>query len=444
MLIDDTKYNWTRSAPIDIELTETVQAVSFDPVLRVYLFEGTGRISIYADEEQTELIYSGELPYEPDQPIACDGLTFSSESAPTTVRLITESGEVIDILAPYLNTTEGMAAVSGAYNDDSTYSTEGLTGFKFNGIESATMYVSSNHWLGFSTSSEQLRIMRRDGCSTAIYRQEGICENGLDFLKIRFEGYTVYNNRVEANRLIFELFLLSNNDMFLNAIQTPTSGNTGTSELICNNTTTALSLIDTSGEGKGTQVSFYHLDDEGRTWQIEYAAYEAPSSYSVLYLIRTGGIFYTVEDDALVAVDITELTAAAFLKYGMDVPPPSAVLTPVANPEIFCWKSGGEAQKIKDKIVAYPYPQTITAYIDMSHISILGISMMTAEYSGTVMVKYSVDSGGSFTEEMALSDFLNLDPDVLYESLGEDKILILHFVLHDNAAISRFKITYEN
>jgi hypothetical protein len=232
--------------------------------------------------------------------------------------------------------------------------------------------------------------------------------------------------------------------MFLNLIQTPTSGNTGTSDLICNNTTTALSLIDSSGEGKGTQVSFYHLNDDGRTWKIEYAAYEASPSYSVLYLLKAGEIFYTIEDDALVEVAITELTAAAFLKYGIDTPPPSSILTPVANPEIFCWKSGGEAQKIKDKIVAYPYPQTITAYIDMSHISILGISMMTAEYSGTVMVKYSVDSGSTFTEEMALADFLNLDPDALFESLGADRILILHFVLHDNAAISRFKITYEN
>ena len=80
----------------------------------------------------------------------------------------------------------------------------------------------------------------------------------------------------------------------------------------------------------------------------------------------------------------------------------------------------------------------------MSHISILGIKLLTAQFSGEVGVCQSLDNGETFSEEVPLSDWLNTDPDELYNSLNETRILILHFVLHDNATLSRFKITYIN
>ena len=80
----------------------------------------------------------------------------------------------------------------------------------------------------------------------------------------------------------------------------------------------------------------------------------------------------------------------------------------------------------------------------MSHITILGIKLITAEYSGNVGVSYSLDDGQNYCEEMPLLEFLNTDPVVLWESLPESRRLYLHFILHDNATLSRFKITYEN
>ena len=43
-----------------------------------------------------------------------------------------------------------------------------------------------------------------------------------------------------------------------------------------------------------------------------------------------------------------------------------------------------------------------------------------------------------------MDEWLNTDVMELWESLPENKKLFLLFVLHDNATISRFKITYEN
>ena len=68
----------------------------------------------------------------------------------------------------------------------------------------------------------------------------------------------------------------------------------------------------------------------------------------------------------------------------------------------------------------------------------------SAQFSGEVGVCQSLDNGETFSEEVPLSDWLNTDPDELYNSLNETRILILHFVLHDNATLSRFKITYIN
>lgn len=447
------------------DYTEQLQYVwKFDKPLKIYRIELinkpsgstylTSGVEVYADAEQSELLLSGTfeekskslLNLEPEVPFACDQLVLSLTGnryiGLTSLLIIAESGIEKTVLTPFLNTSEDMEVISNSYNDDSTFSTPGLEGFMFNNVNAQTLFLSSNHWLGFGVQTEQLRILRRDGCSTAIYRQLGETTNGLQFLKIRFEGYTVYNNRVESNRLIFELFLLSNNDMFLNVIQTPTSGNIGTSDMICNGQNTALTLAD--GTGGSTQVSFYHQDALGLTWNIVYALYEETDTFSYAYLLRQEDTYYTVAEASLVEVPIIDLTAAMFLKYGFETLPSPELLTPIGHPQMYLWKAGDTEELLKATVKAYPYPQTLTATADMSHISILGIKMMTAECSGDVGVLISVDNGQSFSEEVPLTEWLNTDPEELFNSLSETKLLLMHFILHDNAALSRFKITYIN
>lgn len=442
MLVDESKYIWRKTDPIIVLIPESSHTENFVKPLKIYRIEGVGTITLYVDEDQTEEIYNGTLPYEPDAPFVCDSLVFTTETLKVEVSIIAEVGEEKTVLTPFLNTSNNMEAISNGYTDDRTYQTEGLVGFKFNGLDANLLYISSNHWIGFGTNSEQFRILRRDGCSTVIYRQLGETTNGLQFLKIRFEGYTVYNSRVESNRLIFELFLLSNNDMFLNVIQTPTSGNIGTSNFICNNATTELTLAD--GNGGGKMVSFYHQDKDGRTWNIVYEMYETIDYYSYAYLIKSEDVWYTIADDVLVKAEIENLTAAMFMKYGCEELPSNELLTQIANPHIYLWKAGGEQTLLKDTVKAYPYPQIITSIIDMSHISILGIAMMTAQYSGDVTIRYSINNGKTFSDDIPIIDWLNTNTQELWESLNEDKKLMLQFILHDNASITSFKITYEN
>ena len=265
MLIDDSLYIWQRAEPCVYTLAEESTVFSFDNPHRIYLFEGEGNISIYAD---TELLYEGALPYEPEIPIACDGLTVITDTYPSDVTLIGEIG---------------------------TEKTE-----------------------------------------------------------------------------------------------------------------------------------------------------ETEESYTALFLIQQEGLYYTIIDGVLTKVIIENLTAAMFIKYGFTELPTAETMTPLVNPTVLYWKSGGKAELIKTNITAYPFPSAIEVTIDMSHFSILGISLMTAEYSGDVGVSYSVDNGESYSEEMVLGDWLNTDYETLYASLPENQLLLLRFILHGDATLSGFKITYRN
>lgn len=443
MRIVEDEYNWKRAESTVVTLDKGSANVSFDTPLKIYRFKGDGEFAIYEDEEKSELIYSGSFPYVPEIPICCTGLMFVADEG-AEIELVSETGVQKTVLDSYLNTTEGMSYISNGYNDDGTYSTAGLSEFLFNGVAAGTLYVSSNHWIGFGVNTAQLYILQRDGCSTAVWRQEGTCGNGVDFIKIRFEGYTVYSQRVDSNRLIFELFIMSNRDMFLNVIQTPTSGNTGTSQMICNNQTTALSLADITGTGGGTMVSFYHMDDQGKTWRIVYDNYKGIDYFSYGFLLKADGKYCTIVDGKLVPVTEQIPVAADFYEYGFEEVPSSEMLTGIDNPQVLYWRAGGDDENLKASVKAYPYPKAIRSVVDMSHISILGIMMMTAQYSGDVRVKYSLDNGDTFSDEITMDEWLNSDAEKLWNSLPENKVVMLQFILHDNATISRFKITYIN
>lgn len=458
MRIVEDEYNWKRAEPTVLTLDEKVSAIEFDAPLKIYRFRGEGEINIFADEEMSELIYSGILPFEPEIPICCTGLTFvvgampeptDAETEeeimdPVGITLISETGIQKTVLDEYLNTTEGMTYVSNGYNDDGTYSTAGLSEFLYDGNAASTLFISSNHWIGFGVNTSQIYILQRDGCSTAIWRQEGECGNGVKFLKIRFEGYTVYHDRGEYHRLIFELFIMSNKDMFLNVIQTPTNSNIGTSQFVCGGQTIPLSLADPTGAGGGTMVSFYHEDEEGKTWRLVYDNYKGIDYFSYGFLLKADGKYCTIVDGELKEITEDTPTAADFYEFGFLDVPESEVLVAIESPQILYWRAGGDTELIKTVAKAYPYPQYIKSEVDMSHISILGIMMMTAQYSGDVRVKYSLDNEETYSDEISMDDWLNTDVVELWESLPENKKLFLLFVLHDNAIISRFKITYEN
>ena len=147
MRIIEDEYNWKRADATVIALDAGTENVAFETPLKIYRIRGEGEISIYEDEEKSELIYSGLLPFEPEVPVCFTSLMFVADVG-TELTLVSETGVEKTVLDDFLNTTEGMSYVSNGYSDDSTFSTAGLSDFLFNGISASTLYISSNHWIG--------------------------------------------------------------------------------------------------------------------------------------------------------------------------------------------------------------------------------------------------------------------------------------------------------
>lgn len=441
---------WKFAVPLRIYRIELVNKTSSGD-------DVTKDVIIYADEEKTAEIGRGQfekkelskLAIEPDVPVSCDmiiieGTTYHEYLGYSEIIIYAEQGEVKFNLSDYYNTTEGMNCVRNTANDDNTDTLAGLSGFMFNGVNANNLYVSGNEWVGIGSNSEQLQVLRRDGKCHYLYRQEGEFLDGTGFIKIRWEGYTVYNSTSISNRLVFELFLISNNDMVLNVVQTPTNtSNLGTSALNCHNKTTSLALA--SGDGSGKIVSFYHLDDGGYEWRIDYADYEGADHYEECYLIKSGDAYYKIIDGELVAVDIGRLSAAMFYIHGFEGVPDGTLLQELDDPEVLRWTNHPTSSvRTKATVVAHPYPQTLLARADLSSPTVLGIRLLAADYSGTIGVKLSFDMGETFGDEMTMDEFINLDCNELYARCQDTKSMYIQFILYSDAALTSFKMTYQN
>ena len=444
MLINPENYLWSKVPVFTFWITEGEQLIDGGIPVRFYSIEGEANISLYEDAEKTNLLYEGALPVEFETPISLDSVYVLSD-ADAYLEVVCETGIPKADLTPYLNNKTGMTTlVSG--NDDGTYSVSWNAGFKFNGSTISTFYVSCNNWYGFGSSSEQLKIMRRDGYASYIYYLKGNLREGLDFLKIRYDGYTVYNSKTTANRLIYEVFFMSNNDIFINLIQTPTSSNTGTSEIICGGSTKSLSLVDSSGKGSGKKVTLVSTSEIGNSYDVEYREYQEASAETECYLLKLDDVYYRVDGEELIPLEIeTETpTPATFLKYGFDELPITEFFSTLTNPHLYYWRSDAQRQKFTGHANAEPFPQVITASADLNHESIIGITDMTAQYGGMVTAQYSVDGGETFSEEMTLSDMLNVDMTVLFESAQATKRIDFRFTLYPEATLTSFRIHYTN
>ncbi|MCD8095881.1 MAG: hypothetical protein LUE12_07115, partial [Ruminococcus sp.] len=138
---------------------------------------------------------------------------------------------------------------------------------------------------------------------------------------------------------------------------------------------------------------------------------ETEESGSEYFLIKSGEQYYTIADGELHEVEIDTLCAEDFATYGFSDIPASEYLVGLESPEIFYWTDEDNGKILTALCTAYHYPSYITSCIDMSHESILGISLMTAQYSSDVMIQYSLDDGENFTDEISFYDFLNIDTD---------------------------------
>lgn len=413
MIVNEADYAWSRHV-----VTVPVGTTAFELPVKIYAVKGDG--AAYVDAEMTTPITAF--------PIAVDAITVTGAE----LTLIGEQGRGVPVESVYLDTVEGMTALEWASRSDKFTVT---LPFEFHWAGTAytefTLYaagvVSFNGGSTYHIRVHSYWLATWGQPTTGIYTQAGT-SGGRQFVKVRFDGTCCYAYTTDTCRSIWELFLFDDSSIFINSIQAPTTSTT-------NAFNPGTSQAFTVNPG-GSQYISATSADSGVTWAFDYLD---GAQRTTLFLVRKGGTLHTVADGMLTATDVTELTGAAFLEYGFAT---LSDFVPEGEYSVLCW-STGTAPTVTAKVTGSPTPQELTCTVDMSHPSIKGISLLSAEYSGTVELQHSTNQG-NWTEWLSLGDWVAQDCNALYDSLSADKLLYLRFRIYGGAQFSRFKITFKN
>jgi hypothetical protein len=112
-------------------------------------------------------------------------------------------------------------------------------------------------------------------------------------------------------------------------INVPTSQNNGIYSLVTSSGTYSYTVSSSSRDVTFTKTNTgYTVSNNVINLQIPFEK---------RYLIRSGSTYYTVVDNALSELSITELTSSAFLNFGTEVAPQYYLLADLTSPEILYW-----------------------------------------------------------------------------------------------------------
>ena len=189
---------------------------------------------------------------------------------------------VYDSVTAMMNTTENMEhLVINTRHDDDVMQFAGVDWFSFNGTPISNIFVSGNSFIGLGTNAEHLLVCRRDAAMYDFYREEGSLFGVYRFLKIRWEGYAQYNNTSEDVRLVYEWFFFETGDMFLNIIKAPNAAGYLGSNRINGSMNTDFTVVVTQQQ----YISFYHKDNKGKEFDIEYSVIDLAPPFERKYLL---------------------------------------------------------------------------------------------------------------------------------------------------------------
>lgn len=297
-------------------------------------------------------------------------------------------GTVEDILS----TTANMTILrDNSLQDDGSDTVNGVDWFKYKGNTVSKLYVSGNSWIGFGENTEHLRIVRRDTDLMTLRREEGTLWGIYRFLRIRWEGFSVHGNRIEATRMNWDCILFDTGDICVRFDVIPTNGSyLAESNIITGNGTISFTPLS------GKIISFKAQDESGMGFAYQNHAPAFLDPYNRRYLISDAkGDLYTVEEGTLTKLAETELTAEVFETYGVQDIPAGELFISLKDPAILYWHdSQNRFPPFKATYSGVPVPQVFySENIDMSDSTIIGIEKVICDCDDNVLFAVSFDDG---------------------------------------------------
>ena len=225
-------------------------------------------------------------------------------------------------------------------------------------------------------------------------REEGTLWGAFRFLRVRWEGYSVHGNRIDATRMVWDVIFFDTGDICVSFETIPTnSGYLADSNLVTG--AGSISFVPLSGK----VISFKPQDETGTTFELKDHAPVFLDPYNRRYLVTdASGALYTVADGVLLKMEETELTAEVFETYGVQDIPDGNLLVTLTDPTILYWHdSENRFPDFKATYTGVPIPQVLySENIDMSDATILGIEKVTADCDDHVLFAVSFDDGESW------------------------------------------------
>ena len=225
-------------------------------------------------------------------------------------------------------TTNMQVIRNNSKNDDGTDGITGVNWFTYNGTVASTIYVSGNSWIGFGSSYEHLKVNRRDGAIYSLYREEGTLYNYYKFLKIRWVGYSAYNYTTTSYKIEYDVILWDTGDISLHMISIPTSYNSGTYSLVASSTYTY--TVSTSSP----DVTFVKTDSG---FEVSNEIINLQLPYERRFLIKSDSTYYTIINNALSNINVSDLTSSTFLDNGINYIPDYSLIKSLPDPQILFW-----------------------------------------------------------------------------------------------------------
>lgn len=330
-----------------------------------------------------------------------------------------------------MNTTEGMSYIRNNSKNDSSTDTIRNTAvdwFKFNGSNITGIYVNGDSQVSFnSTSGKNLNVCNRDGASYYVLYQEGTIKN-LSFIKIRWSGYTNWNSSTSAYSLKYELFLFSDNRMFLNVIQTPTNSSyLGTSTFVCGSNTYPLTI------GVNSTCPIYYVfepsDADCKAWSVTSGSI---IDFSIKrYLLRSNENLYLTDGTLL---EGHELSGETFTTYGAsDLNGLNMDFMNENDVEILWWSESSSKEPPSLTATVDQDNVTLRTSFDLSNETYIGIQKIRFISIGNFGIRYSPDNA-TWSEYYSDEDFMELDFEKIWQECSDTKMLYIEVVLKDDTS----------
>jgi hypothetical protein len=167
-------------------------------------------------------------------------------------------------------------------------------------------------------------------------------------------------------------------------ISIPTSYNNGTYSLTASSTYSY--IVGTTQP----DVTFKKTDSG---FEVSNSIISLKLPYDIRYLIRSESTYYTVVDDVLTEIEVSELTSELFLNSGTENIPSLSLLTGLTNPEILYWRDYDKDLESGLVVEGTPTLPQLAYYNSQSMSGYSSIKKMEVFASDDVLFSISFDDG---------------------------------------------------